>query len=172
MIRAATAADIGAICAIYGEIFAQEREGVSYTQWIEGAYPTRETAERGVSAGTMYVLEENGEVLASVILNSFQAKEYYEIPWLYPAEDSEVLVVHTLCVSPRAKGRGLGTRMVDFASGVAVGRGMKVIRLDTNVRNTPAQRLYTRQGWRVAGTHHALHEGALDTELVYLERRL
>ena len=172
MIRPATAADLDAICAVYSEIFAQEREGVCYSQWREGVYPTRATAEKGVAAGTMYVLEEDGRVLASVILNSFQPKEYYEIPWLYPAADEEVLVIHTLCVSPAAKGRGLGTRMVDFATGVACGRGVRVIRLDTNVKNTPAQRLYRKHGWRLAGSHHALHEGALDTELVYLERRL
>ena len=172
MIRLASAADIDAICALYGEIFAHERETECFTQWVEGLYPTRETAERGVSAGTMYVLEEGGRAAASMILNSFQPEEYYEIPWLYPAGDSEVLVIHTLCVSPAASGRGLGTRMADFAVGFAHGRGMGVIRLDTNVKNTPAQRLYLKNGWRLAGRHHSLHEGVLDTELVYLERRL
>lgn len=172
MIRPATAADLDAICAVYAEIFEKERSGERYTQWIEGVYPTRETAERGVGAGTMYVLEEGGRADASMILNSFQPAEYYEMPWLYPAADEDVLVIHTLCVSPKASGRGLGTRMVDFASGFALGRGMKVIRLDTNVKNTPAQSFYLRHGFRLAGSHHSLHEGVLDTELVYMERSL
>ena len=107
----------------------------------------------------MYVLEEGGEVLASVILNSFQPAEYAEIPWLYPAEGKEALVIHTLCVSPRAAGRGLATKLIEFACGFAYGRGAKVIRLDTNAKNAPARRLYLRNGWRLAGSHHALHEG-------------
>ena len=46
MIRRAAAADLDAICAIYSEIFAHERETERFTQWIEGVYPTRETAGR------------------------------------------------------------------------------------------------------------------------------
>ena len=172
MIRLAAAADIEDIYAGYLEIFAHEREDGCFTQWIEGVYPTRETAERGVAAGTMYVLEENGRILASMILNSYQPGEYYEIPWLYPAADEKVLVIHTLCVSPAVAGRGLGSRMVDFAAGVAYGRGMEVIRLDTNIKNEPAQRFYLKHGYRLAGSHHSLHEGVLDTELVYMERKL
>ena len=172
MIRRAAAADLDAICAIYSEIFAHERETERFTQWIEGVYPTRETAGRGIDAGTMYVLEESGAVRASVILNSFQPAEYYEIPWLYPVADEDVLVIHTLCVSPGFAGRGTGTRMVDFAAGVALGGGKRVIRLDTNAKNLPAQRFYLKNGYRLSGSHHALHEGVLDTELVYMERKL
>ena len=84
MIRPAKSADIAAICAIYSEIFAKERAGENYTQWIEGVYPTAATAEKALAAGTMYVLEEGGEVLASVILNSFQPAEYAEIPGSTP----------------------------------------------------------------------------------------
>ena len=172
MIRRAAAADIDAVYGIYSEILKNEREGVCYTQWREGLYPTRETAERAVAAGTMYVLEDGGEILASVILNSHQPVEYYEIPWLYPASDEDVLVIHTLCVAPGAAGRGVATRMVDFATGFALGGGKHVIRLDTNVKNSPARSLYEKHGYRLAGTHHSLHEGVLDTELVYMERKM
>ena len=75
-------------------------------------------------------------------------------------------------MSPRAAGRGLATKLIEFACGFAYGRGAKVIRLDTNAKNAPARRLYLRNGWRLAGSHRALHEGVLDTELVYLERAL
>ena len=172
MIRLAAAADLDAVCAIYREILAREKTGMRYTQWIEGLYPTRETAERGLREGTLYVLEEGGAVAASVILNGRQPAEYREIPWLYPAGEGGVLVIHTLCVSPDWAGRGLATRLADFAAGVALGSGRRVIRLDTNVKNTPAQRLYLGQGYRLAGRHHALHEGVLDTELLYLGRKL
>lgn len=172
MIRAATAADIDAIEASYTELLLHEQEHGSNSQWVLGVYPTRATAERAVGAGTMYVLEEGGRLCASVILNSYQAPEYREVPWLYPAEDERVLVIHTLCVPPTMAGHGFGTRMVDFASGFAFGRGMEVLRLDTNIKNLPAQRLYLKNGCRIAGSRRCLHEGVLDTELVYLERKL
>lgn len=169
MIRKATAADIDAIVASYEELFAHEREHGCITQWKQGLYPTRATAESGVERGDMYVYYIGDKLAASMIVNSHQAKEYYEIPWLYPADDSEVMVIHTLCVPPSMAARGLGTLMVGFATGLAFGAGKRIIRLDTNVKNLPARKLYEKLGYRLAGTHHALHEGALDTELVYFE---
>ena len=100
MIRKATSADIDAIEASYNELFRHEREHGSTTQWIQGAYPTRATAEGGVKRGDMYVYYIGDELAASMIVNSHQAAEYCEIPWLYPAGDDEVMVIHTLCVPP------------------------------------------------------------------------
>ena len=170
MIRAATAADIDAIEAGYNELLLYEQEHGSNSHWVLGVYPTRATAERAVEAGTMYVLDEGGRICASMILNSRQAAEYREMPWLYPAADDEVLVIHTLCVPPSMAGRGLGTRMVDFATGF--GLGMSVLRLDTNLYNLPAQRLYLKNGCRIAGNRHCVHEGVLGTDILYLERKL
>ena len=121
MIRKATAADIGAIEASYNEVFDREAETGSTTSWIRGVYPTRETIERGVNAGTMYVYYIGEKLAASVILNSYQPAEYYDIPWEYPARDEEVLVIHTLVVSPGMSGRGVGSLMVAFAEGLAFG---------------------------------------------------
>ena len=172
MIRAAIERDIDAVDAAYTELLLHEQEHGSNTQWVQGLYPTRATAERAYTAGELYVLEEGGQVRASMILNGRQAPEYREVPWQYPAEDTEVLVIHTLCVPPSEAGRGYGTRMVDFASGYALGRGGRVIRLDTNIKNLPAQSFYVKNGFRIAGSRRCLHEGVLDTELVYLERSL
>lgn len=172
MIRPATVRDIDAIDAGYTELLLHEREQGTNSHWELGVYPTRATAERAVADGTMYVLEREGRVRASMILNSRQAPEYRDIPWLYPAREAEVLVIHTLCVPPSEAGRGLGTRMVAFAADFARRQGRRVIRLDTNAQNLPAQRLYLKNGFRLAGSRRCLHEGVLDTELVYLERKL
>ena len=172
MIRVATCDDIEAIEASYRQLLLHEQEHGTNSQWVLGVYPTRSTAQKAVDEGTMYIFEDGGKFGASMILNSYQPGEYYDIPWLYPAEDSKVLVIHTLCVPPSMAGQGIGTRMVDIATGFALGRGMSVIRLDTNIKNIPAQRLYLKNGFRIAGSCHCLHEGVLDTELVYLERKL
>lgn len=172
MIRPASAQDIAAIDAAYTELLLHEREHGTNSHWELGVYPTRATAERAVAAGTMYVLEEEGQLRASMILNSYQAPEYRRVPWLYPAEDGEVLVIHTLCVPPSQARRGLGARMVAFAADYARRNSKCVIRLDTNAENRPAQALYLNNGFRLSGRLHCLHEGVLDTELVYLERKL
>ena len=127
MIRKATAADIDAIEASYNELFEHERRNGSLTQWIQGLYPTRATAEGGVERGEMYVYYIDDKLAASMILNSHQPAEYYDIPWVYDASDEEVMVIHTLCVPPSMSGRGLGTLMVGFATGFALGAGKRVM---------------------------------------------
>ena len=172
MIRLAAAADLDAVCAIYREILAREKTGMRYTQWIEGLYPTRETAERGLREGALYVLEEGGAVAASVILNGRQPAEYREIPWLYPAGEGEVLVIHTLCIHPDAAGGGWGRRFVAFAEGLAAGRGCRAMRLDTYEGNAPAAAFYPKLGYRLAGETEFFFEGFRRETLICFEKAL
>ena len=56
MIRLANPSDLDAIAEIYEEILATEdARPVSYTNWQRGKYPTRETAEAALEAGTLWV---------------------------------------------------------------------------------------------------------------------
>lgn len=172
MIRKAAEQDIAFIGKTYTELLRYEEEHGGYSNWRLGVYPTDRSAEAGVSEGTMYVLEEQGEICASMILNQNQAEEYVSIPWEYAAEEGEVLVIHTLCIPPSRSGHGYGTQMVAFAKRIAKEMGCKVIRIDTFSGNEPAKSLYQKHGFRIAGYAHVLHEGVIDEELVYLECRL
>ena len=169
MIRLATPMDVDAVAAGYEQLLSHEAATHSYTNWKPGIYPTRQDALGAVENGTLYVLEENGQVCASMILNQHQAQEYAEIPWQYPAQPEEVLVIHTLTMPPKMSGRGYGTRMVRFAMEQARAQGCKVIRLDTYVGNEPAKRLYHKLGFRISGRRLVKHHGLFDSELYYLE---
>lgn len=169
MIRLATHQDIDAVENSYLRLLAHEAATQSYTNWKPGIYPVRRDAEAALAKGTLYVLEESGQVCASMILNQHQAEAYAEMPWQYPAEPQQVLVIHTLTMAPEMSGKGYGTQMVLFAKEEARRRGCKVIRLDTYVGNLPAQRLYGKLGFRVAGHKLVSHHGLFDSELFYLE---
>ena len=127
MIRKATAADLDGVAEIYTAILDQEEAtGHHWTNWQRGVYPCRATAEKALSAGTLYVDEEAGHILGCANLNQVQPAEYAKIPWQISARPREVLVIHTLCIHPRASGRGLGRRFVAFAEGLAAGKGCRV----------------------------------------------
>ena len=101
MIRLANPSDLDAIAEIYEEILAAEdARPVSYTNWQRGKYPTRDTAEAALEAGTLWVGEEDGAVYGCVNLNGEQLPEYDAIPWSIPAQPSEVGVIHTLVIRP------------------------------------------------------------------------
>lgn len=172
MIRKSNISDIDAVEHSYIELLTYEKENKSSSNWQLGVYPTRATAARAHETGTLFVLEEQHELLASMILNSEQAEEYKSIKWLYPAADEKVLVLHTLCVPPRFSGRGLGRKMVEYAQKYARECGFSVLRLDTFSGNAPARALYTKLGFRLAGSAKTLHAGVIEEELVYFEYKL
>ncbi|MBQ6048946.1 MAG: GNAT family N-acetyltransferase, partial [Oscillospiraceae bacterium] len=62
--READTNDLDQIEGIYSRNHDEEEAGRISTGWIRDVYPTRETAKEAVEAGEMFVLEENGRILA------------------------------------------------------------------------------------------------------------
>jgi GNAT superfamily N-acetyltransferase len=169
MIRPAVSDDIEKIAQTYDELLQWEQENGSTTNWVSGLYPTRKVPEDKIPVGEMFVLEENGDICASMVLNHDQLPEYADIEWLYPAENNECLVIHTLCIPPSKAHRGYGKKMVQFAFDYAKTHGCKVIRIDTYENNEPAKSLYQKLGFRIAGYGECLFQGLIPEKLAYLE---
>lgn len=172
MIRKATERDIDAVEASYTELLTYEQEHGTSSNWVLNLYPTRTVAEAALAEGTLYVLEENGIICASMILNDFQPEDYAKIKWLYLAAPSDVLVIHTLCIPPSQSGRGYGRAMVQYAVDLAREQGCKVLRLDTWAENKPAALLYEKQDFRYAGTASVLLQGVIPEEQVFFEYKI
>ena len=173
MIRKAAASDLDACEEIYNEHLDHEAATVSYTNWRKGLYPTRATAEKALAAGTLYVEEdEDGVISACANLNHIQPAEYANIPWSIPAQEHEVLVIHTLVVRPGRAGGGRGRRFVAFAEQLARSQGCTVIRLDTYEGNEPAKAFYPKLGYRYAGATEFFFEGFIRENLVCFEKGL
>ena len=73
MIRKGTLRDVDAVAAGYERLLRHEAATHSYTNWKPGIYPVRQDAQGAAENGTLYVLEEEGQVCASMILNQYQA---------------------------------------------------------------------------------------------------
>jgi len=172
MIRKATCGDIEAIAKSYDELLAYEAAHGGASNWQPGVYPTADVPRAAVPLGTMYVLEEDGELCASMVLNQDQLPEYADIPWEYEAGSEAVLVIHTLCIPPSMARRGCGRKMVAFAKEKAREMGCAVVRIDTYAHNEPAKALYRKCGFRIAGYARLLFQGLIPEELVFLEYRL
>lgn len=149
MLRQAVITDLDSIEEGYREHFAHERIHGAYTVFREGVYPTRKTAEAALQSGALFVYEENGAVLGSIILDHKQPDEYRTIEWQSGASDEEVNVIHLLMVRPRAAGKGVGSALVGYALDVAKQRSCTAVRLDTGEQNIPAVSLYTKLGFKL-----------------------
>ena len=167
MIRLANPSDLDAIAEIYEEILAAEdARPVSYTNWQRGKYPTRDTAEAALEAGTLWVGEEDGAVYGCVNLNGEQLPEYDGIPWSIPARREEVGVIHTLVIRPRAR------EFVAFCEEELRRQGKKTVRLDTYEGNLPANTMYPRLGYTFAGATEFFFQGFIHEILNCYEKAL
>ena len=89
-----------------------------------------------VAAGQAWVLEESG-VLAGVLV-------------LEDAGDG-TLLLDNVAVAPSAQGKGIGRALIAFAEAEAQRRGLREVRLYTNVLMTEKLALYGRLGFRETG---------------------
>ena len=172
MIRLAKEDELARVAEIYEQIHGEIEAGRATVGWIRGVYPTLQTAREAYQRGELYILEEGGEILAAAKLNQAQEKEYAQVDWLYPAEEQEVLVMHTLVVVPKAGSRGLGRAFAAFYEELAKERGCKVLRIDTNEKNLRARALYKSLGYREAGVVPCTFNGIPNVPLVCLEKKI
>lgn len=173
MIRKATLQDINQVEKSYIELLLHEKEHGAYTVWQLGVYPTRETAEKSYAEGTLYVMEQDGEICASMIGNQVQPKEYSGIKWKYQAQPDEIFVIHLLCVRPSKAGRGIGKAMVQFAIEEGKRLNCKAVRLDTGAQNKPAASLYQKLGFELAGITNMAIGGLIEhNNHLFFEREI
>jgi GNAT superfamily N-acetyltransferase len=172
LIRKATEHDIPAISAIYDRIHEAEAAGRLSTGWLKGVYPTEATARAALGEGELFVLEEDGAIVASARINRIQVPDYALIPWKYPARDDEVMVLHTLTVDPRRCGRGYGRAFLAFYEAYALDNGCPVLRIDTNAKNLAARTMYARHGYIESGVIPTVFNNIPGVNLVCMEKRL
>ena len=171
-IRKAASTDIPAAAAIYEEIHTEEEAGRATIGWVRGIYPTEATAAAALARDDLFVLEHEGKVSGSAIINQSQCDGYESVGWQYPAQDHEVMVLHTLTISPEAAGLGLGRTFVAFYEQYAREQGCKYLRMDTNVKNARARAMYRKLGYREIGVIPTVFNGIEGVNLVLLEKAL
>lgn len=138
--------------------------------WIKDIYPSPEFLMGSIRDGDLFLGIEEGEIVASMVLNHECNDGYREFQWPTVAEDSEVTVIHALGVHPSRAGKGYAKQLVRFAVDTARRSRQKAIRLDVLKGNLPAERLYTSMGFRLLHTLPMYYEdtGWTDYELYEL----
>ncbi len=171
-IRKALSGDIEQIERIYTRIHDEEESGRVSIGWNRSIYPVRKTAEDSLKRGDLFVMEDAEAVVACAIINQAQVPEYALAPWENEAEDSEVMVLHTLVVDPSQGAKGFGKAFVLYYEQYAAQHHCGILRLDTNALNVRAREMYRKLGYSEAGIVPCRFNGIPDVQLVCLEKRL
>lgn len=172
IIRKATENDISAVEKLYDEIHTAEEENKQQIGWIRGVYPVRATAEMALKRNDLFVLEKDGVICGSGIINNMQVDAYCQGNWRHKVPDEQVCVLHTLVISPASAGKGFGREFLDFYEKYALEHGCPELRIDTNARNTVARAMYKKRGYTEVGIVPTDFNGIPGIELVLLEKYL
>ena len=156
VITKAAAADLPAVAQIYEDIIARQERGGPYIGWQSGVYPTLETARAALERDELFVQRRGEKVVGSAIINQTQVDVYAQAAWQYPAQDSQVMVLHTLVIDPSESAHGYGGHL----------------RIDTNARNEVARKFYKKLGYREVGIVPCRFNGLPDVDLVMLEKKI
>lgn len=170
--RKAVLKDLDSISRIYDEIHTEEEAGRAVIGWIRNVYPTSETAQTAILAGDMFVEEDEGQIVAAARINQEQVPVYADAAWQYDVSPEQVMVLHTLVVSPSCKGRGYGTSFVSFYEQYALEHGSPYLRMDTNEKNQAARALYRRLGYTEVSILPCVFNGIKGVQLVLLEKKV
>lgn len=172
IIRKATAQDIPAVTALFEDVHTAQENGQLFVGWVRGIYPTQATAEAALQRGDLFVAVEDETLVGIGVINQIQVDVYANAPWKHPAPDNEVMVLHTLCISPKALRKGYGSRFEAFYEDYALAHGCRYLRIDTNERNLSARALYRKLGYEEIDIVPCKFNGIPGVGLVLLEKKL
>ena len=147
MIRRAKISEIPDILSIT-RLCALKMEQNGIFQWNEH-YPSETAFLKDVEREELYVIEENGSVLGTIVVSTFMDEEYIPIQWLTPNGNSTY--IHRLSVHPEHQGKGMAQKLMDFAEAYSKKNQFVSVRLDTFSQNHRNQRFYEQRGYQKLG---------------------
>jgi ribosomal protein S18 acetylase RimI-like enzyme len=147
IIRIASINDLDNIIAVVREATRRMNEQ-GILQWDE-IYPDKAILQTDIENQHLRLIEEDGEVAGLITFNEKQEPEYNGLLWIYPGR---IVVIHRLAVAPKHQGKGLASRLMDFAEAEALLQGYDAIRLDAFTLNPIALGLYEHRGYQKVGT--------------------
>lgn len=117
-------------------------------QW-DSEYPSIDNIESDISRSALRKCSINGSITGIVSYDEFQESQYSAVKWMLTKEP--VVVIHRLAVDPLHQGKGLATKLMDFAERSATRQKYQSIRLDAYSGNSMVVRFYSRRGYKRVG---------------------
>lgn len=107
--------------------------GLNYT----GSYQDDEITLQRLQSNDVYLVEENGELIATVSLDISQ-----------PLDEEPCVYISQLAVAPKLKRQGLGSYLLSFSETFARSAQVRRLKLDTAIPATHLVSLYEKHGFR------------------------
>jgi ribosomal protein S18 acetylase RimI-like enzyme len=146
LIRLATLNDIPQIMLLIAEVVPLMNASGNF-QW-DSTYPNVEVFEKDIALNQLWLAEIDGNVAGITAITTDQEPEYVNVGWNI---NETAIVTHRLAVSEKFRGRGVAAALLLQADKVALAKGIKILRIDTNTQNQATQKLFPKVGYQFAG---------------------
>ncbi|QKJ32108.1 GNAT family N-acetyltransferase [Mucilaginibacter mali] len=145
-IRRATLNDIPQIMQAVSEVVPLMQAAGNF-QW-DHTYPNPQVFTEDIGLRQLWVADMDGDIGGVAAITTEQYPEYAQAGLDI---SQTAIVVHRLVVSPCYQGRGIAKALLEEAEAEANRRGIKFLRIDTNLQNKSAQALFPKLGYVFAG---------------------
>lgn len=147
--RKTTMTDINKVMKIINDAKKYFKE-MNIDQWQDG-YPNEEVIKNDIINNSSYVLEKDGDIVATAMFAVERDKTYdniYDGKWL---TEGEYAVIHRIAVDNKLKGLKLGAEIVNKAIEVCKRKGIESIKIDTHKDNISMQKFLKNNGFQYCG---------------------
>lgn len=145
-IRLAVTADIPQIMQLVKKVVPLMRAAGNF-QWGDD-YPNPEVFAKDITLEQLWVALLEDQVVGVSAITTDQDPEYADAGWDIT---EKAIVTHRLAVDPDCQGKGIAKALMQQAEVVAKGRGIKILRVDTNSENKATQALFPKLGYTFSG---------------------
>lgn len=125
---------------------------LGFEQW-HADYPTLQTIEEDIAAGSGYVFEAEGRVLGYCCIFVGEEPAYREIEGAWKT-DRSYAVIHRMAFSASGRGGGLSKEAFSLLRDFCRNAGIDAIRADTAMENKVMQHILSREGFAYCGLIH------------------
>ena len=119
-------------------------------QWQNG-YPNEDTIIEDIKSTESYVLEKDGEVVATSMVTFKGESSYdsiYDGKWL---SNNKYAAIHRVAVNNAHKGLGLSTEIIKCIEQLCIDNGVHSVKIDTHEENIPMQKVLKKNGFEYCG---------------------
>ena len=140
------------------QIIADARESIGrlgIDQWQYG-YPTRDIVKEDIMLDRSFVVEVEGNIVATFALMMNGEPTYKKIycgAWM---GDGEYLALHRIAINSKNRGQGIAEKIIAFLGEYANENNYSSIRVDTHTGNIPMRKMLEKNGFEYCGTIHLL----------------
>lgn len=150
--------DFNEIQNLYWDLIDKSKEEPSFPDWKKGEHPSEDSLMAGIVQKELYILRDKGIIKACAIVNSNSNKEYKKVAWKVKERDDNVWIIHALAVRYEYRGMGLATQLIKNIISYAKLENIEAIHLDVIDKNTLADKLYIKAGFKYISTENIFYE--------------